>query len=863
MKKLILIDGNSLINRAFYATPPLSNKDGIPTNAVYGFINMFLKMISDEKPEYIAVAFDVHHPTFRHEMFTEYKGTRKPMPEDLRPQIPLLKETLSSMGIYWVEKPGFEADDIIGTIAKATSVKTIIITGDRDSFQLVDEETEVHFTRRGISDVDILTVDNFKEKTGILPEQVIDLKALMGDASDNIPGVSGVGEKTALNLISTYETIENLYNCIDEIKGKLKEKLIDGKDSAFLSKTLATINVKVDTEVDLEKMTYKYPFSIDAKRKFFELGFNKLLARAKFDDDDNGTVLVQTVSPNLTIDNEKAQDVSLKMVENLNDINIDAFNNIAVNFDKNLSIFDGKNTEYLIKIKENLLDDGFDLKEVLPLLNGIFSSNKNIIVFNKKVLMHQLKSLNVDFTSKADDIMIMKYLADYSGKEETLDEVLFAYGFDKKMPSYALYKIEKSLREKLVSEDTLSLYQDVELPLIDVLFSMETAGFKVDEKALYTLSDEYRKILKSLENDIHTLAGNSDFNVNSPKQLGTVLFDDLKLPYPKKKGKDASYSTAQEILEELSGDFPIIDKILKYRQIQKLVSTYIEGFKPLIEKGTGLIHTTFHQTVTATGRLSSKAPNLQNIPIRDEEGKIIRKFFVARDSEHILVGADYSQIELRLLASFSGCQSLIDAYKNGQDIHTETASKVFGLKPEDVTKAHRRDAKAVNFGIIYGISDFGLSKNIKSSVSMARDYIKRYFETYPEVKNYMDKNVELAKTQGYVTTVLNRRRYFKDINSSNRNLRAFAERQAMNMPLQGSSADIIKVAMVNVHNRLKNEGLKSKLILQVHDELIIDALKEEKDKVIKILTEEMEGAVNLSVKLTVETEVGETWFDAK
>ncbi|MBO7187644.1 MAG: DNA polymerase I, partial [Clostridia bacterium] len=816
MKKLILIDGNSLINRAFYATPPLSNKDGIPTNAVYGFINMFLKMISDEKPEYIAVAFDVHHPTFRHEMFTEYKGTRKPMPEDLRPQIPLLKETLSSMGIYWVEKPGFEADDIIGTIAKATSVKTIIITGDRDSFQLVDEETEVHFTRRGISDVDILTVDNFKEKTGILPEQVIDLKALMGDASDNIPGVAGVGEKTALNLISTYQSIETLYESIEEIKGKLKEKLIDGKDSAFLSKTLATINIKVDTEVDLEKMTYKYPFNIDAKRKFFDLGFNKLLARAKFEDDDNGSILQPTVSSNLTIDNEKAQEVSLKTVENLNDINIDAFDKIAVNFDKNLSIFAGGNTEYLVKIKENLLDDGFELKEILPLLERIFSSNKKLIVFNKKALMHQLKGLSVNFTANADDIMIMKYLADYSGKEETLDEVLFAYGFDKKTPCFALYQMEKSLREKLVSEETLSLYQDVELPLIDVLFSMETAGFKVDEKALYTLSDEYRKMLKLLENDIHTLAGNSDFNVNSPKQLGTVLFDDLKLPYPKKKGKDASYSTAQEILEELSGDFPIIDKILKYRQIQKLVSTYIEGFKPLIEKGTGLIHTTFHQTVTATGRLSSKAPNLQNIPIRDEEGKIIRKFFVARDSEHILVGADYSQIELRLLASFSGCQSLIDAYKNGQDIHTETASRVFGLKPEEVTKTHRRDAKAVNFGIIYGISDFGLSKNIKSSVSMARDYIKRYFETYPEVKNYMDKNIELAKTQGYVTTVLNRRRYFKDINSSNRNLRAFAERQAMNMPLQGSSADIIKVAMVNVHNRLKNEGLKSKLILQVH-----------------------------------------------
>ena len=866
MKKLILIDGNSLINRAFYATPPLSNRAGIPTNAVYGFINMFLKMIADENPTYIAVAFDVHHPTFRHDMFSDYKGTRKPMPEELRSQIPLLKEVLSAMGIYTIEIPGFEADDIIGTIAKGTSVKTVIITGDRDSFQLVDEETEVHFTRRGISDVDVLNIENFKEKTGINPEQVIDLKALMGDASDNIPGVAGVGEKTALNLITTYGDIDNLYAHVGELKGKLKDKIIDGKESAYLSKTLATICLSAPTSIDLEKMTFSLPFSDDVKRKFFELEFNKLLSREKLFSSSNGSVLSETVSSNATTyDKTTEKKAQIKTVENPSDFApLLTKNNFFVVLDKNLFVYDGNGVEYVIKVKENLLDDGLDFSLVLPLYRYIFENENNTLtVFDKKALMHKLKDVDIRFNAKADDVMIMKYLADYSGKEETLSEVLYAYSFDFSSPAFSLSLIADNLYKKMKEDEVLSLYLDVELPLVDVLFDMETAGFKVDESALYELSNDYKKILSSLEKDIHTLAGNDTFNVNSPKQLGTVLFEDLKLPYPKRKGKDASYSTAQEILEELSQDFPIVEKILKYRQMQKLVSTYIEGFKPLIEKGTGLIHTTFHQTVTSTGRLSSKAPNLQNIPVRDEEGKAIRKFFVARDSEHILVGADYSQIELRLLAAFSNAKGLIEAYKNGEDIHALTASKVFDVPIGMVTSKMRRDAKAVNFGIIYGISDFGLSKNIKSSVSVAREYIKKYYETYPEVQEYMDKNVAFAEEHGYITTILNRRRYFSDINSPNKNLKAFASRAVRNMPLQGSSADIIKVAMVNVHKRLKEEGLESKLILQVHDELIIDALISEKDQVIKILVEEMEGAIKLPVSLTVETEVGKTWFDAK
>ena len=853
MKKLVLIDGNSLINRAFYATPAFSAKDGTPTNAVFGFVNMLIKLIGEENPEYIAVAFDVHHPTFRHGMFADYKGTRKPMPDDLRPQIPLLKEVLSEMGIYTVEKPGFEADDLIGTIAKGTSVKTIIITGDRDSFQLVDDETEVHFTKRGISDVDVLNIDNFTLKTGITPMQVIDLKALMGDSSDNIPGVKGIGEKTALTMVQTYGDIDNLYAHIEDFKGKTKEKLVEGEPLARLSKTLATIDTKVDIEINLDKMKYSFPFPSGLKRKFFELDFKKFLSKDSLFEAESQTTVTHC---------GEVSSVELKVVTSLSEID-DLLTNdkFSVVFSKDLYIYPFGNVEYKIPLKENLFDDGFLFTDIADKLKVLFS-DKQLLVYLKKDLKHKLAWYGVDYFTNSDDLALIKYLVDFSGREETLDDVIFAYDLDKTMPAYSQKVAFDRLINRAKEEGLYSLYKDVELPLSDVLFDMEVAGFKVDERALNDLSIAYSAKLKELESNIKKMAGEEDFNVNSPKQLGIVLFEKLGLPYPKRK-KDGAYSTAQDILESLSGDYPIIDEILKYRQLQKLVSTYIEGFKPVIEKGTGLIHTSFNQTVTATGRLSSKAPNLQNIPVRDEEGKIIRKFFVARDSDHILVGADYSQIELRLLAAFSGCQALIDAYTKGEDIHTQTASRVFGVDIGSVTPAMRRDAKAVNFGIIYGISEYGLAKNIKTSNAVARDYIKKYFETYPEVKDYMNKNVAFARENGYLTTYFKRRRYLPDINSSNFNVRTYAERAAMNLPLQGTSADIIKIAMINVDKRLKKEGLKSKLILQIHDELIVDALKTEQEQVKRILIEEMEGAANLSVRLTVETEVGETWFDAK
>ncbi len=854
MKKLILIDGNSLINRAFYATPPLSAPDGTPTNAVYGFINMLFKLIGDSSPEYIAVAFDVHHPTFRHEMFAEYKGKRKPMPEELRPQIPLLKEVLAKMGIYTIEKPGFEADDIIGTIAKGTNVPTVIITGDRDSFQLVDEETEVHFTRRGISDMDVLTLDNFTEFTGITPEQVIELKALMGDSSDNIPGIEGVGEKTALNLVQIYGNIETLYERVDELKGKLKEKVILGKDKAYLSRTLATIDTKVDIEIDLNKMRYSVPFSADAKRKFFDLGFNRLLATGgKYFMEEGSDLAIPLPAKSVpkSIINVTTEEEFDRLLDE---------KEYAVVFDKNLHLCFDEN-EYVIAFKENLFDEGIALSVGVKGLKKLFGADKKLTVYDKKALRHYLAAFGVDFTATADDVSLMKYLVDFADKQEKLEEVIYAYDMDKNAPAFAVKKLGVDFMKKLEEQDVLSLYRDVELPLSDVLFDMEKTGFKIDLNALDEISKEYGAKLLELEKNIHELAGDDKFNVNSPKQLGVVLFDKLRLPYPKKQ-KSGSYSTSQEILEELT-DFPIAGEILKYRQMQKLVSTYIDAFRPHIERGTGLVHTTFNQTATATGRLSSKEPNLQNIPIRDDYGKAIRKFFVARDDEHILVGADYSQIELRLLAEFSKCPGLMTAYQNGEDVHAQTASKVFDVPLNEVTKTQRRDAKAVNFGIIYGISNYGLSKNIKCSPKLAQSYIDKYFETYPEVKEYMNKNVATAREKGYVTTVLGRRRYFKDILSKNFNLRTYAERASMNMPLQGSSADIIKVAMINVYKRLKSEGLKSKLILQVHDELIIDALKVEKDAVLKILVEEMQNAVKTTVPLTVETEVGETWFDAK
>lgn len=855
MEKLVLIDGNSLINRAFYAMPVLSTKDGTPTNAVYGFMNMFFKMLSDIKPKFVAVAFDLKAPTFRHKLFADYKGTRKPMPDDLRPQIPLLKDLLRLMGVCVLEKEGSEADDIIGTIAKSTSVRTYIFTGDKDSFQLVDEETEVHFTKRGITDVEIYTAENFTEKTGLIPEQIIELKALMGDSSDNIPGVSGVGEKTAVNLLQTYKTVDNIYNNINEIKGKLKEKLETEKDVCYLSKTLATIDTACPIDTDLNKMVISLPFSFAVKRRFIELEFKTLSKKDEWFENATSESADEETPSKAT-----ATVVKIDSLENLSAI----FENkeIAFFLKENLLSLSNGITEWQIPIQQTILDDGFSLSAVLNAISPIFLSKNTLIVYDKKKLRHYLKDMvNIELTALCEDVCLMKYLADFSGREESFKEVTEVYDLSFETPAHSLYLTYKSLKEKLIEHEMLSLYKDVELPLSDLLFKMEVSGFKVDSGALSILGEKFGNEISQLEEQIRTSLGEPDLNINSPKQLGIVLFEKLQLSKGKKT--KSGYSTNAEILESMENLHPAIPLILKFRQLQKLRSTYIEGFKPLIEKPSGLIHTSFNQTVTATGRLSSKEPNLQNIPVRDEMGKELRKFFVPKSENRILIGADYSQIELRLLASFSECKSLIDAFNNEQDIHAQTASKVFGVPLDKVTSKMRSSAKAVNFGIIYGISEYGLAKNLKIENYQAREYINSYFKEYPEVKEYMNKNVALAKETGYAKTLLGRKRYIRELQSSNFNLRQFGERVAMNMPLQGSSADIIKLAMLGVDARFKKENLKSELILQVHDELIVDAYIDEKEKVIKILTEEMEGAVKLSVPLTVSVGCGKTWFDAK
>lgn len=852
----MLIDGNSLINRAFYAMPVLTTKDGVFTNAVYGFMNMFFKMLSDEKPTFVAVAFDLKAPTFRHKMYSEYKAARKPMPLELRPQIPLLKDLLRLMGVTVIEKEGSEADDIIGTIAKHTSIQTVIITGDKDSFQLVDDQTEVHFTKRGITDVEIYTAKNFTEKTGIAPIQIIDLKALMGDSSDNIPGIAGVGEKTALTLIQTYGSVDALYNNVNDLKGKLLEKVVSGKESAYLSRTLATIDVDCGVDTDVEKMRFPFPFPHSVKRRFVELEFKSLYKKDELFEP-------QTEEQPSSQENDQPYTDSAKLiVEDLSFLSAITLSKGAVLYacDKSFNLFND-NTEYVFPIRQTLLDDGFAFSDVIHALFPVVNNCPRLVVFCKKAMRHFFDKVGKTLTAPCDDISIMKYLVDFSGRDESAMDVIESYNLSTDNPATSLKILFEKFNKKLDEEKVRALYEDVELPLSDILFDMEKSGFKVDSDALCELGNTYADLLKNLESQIRELAEQPQLNVNSPKQLGDVLFNKLQLG----KGKKTKhgYSTSADVLESLEDAHPIVPLILKHRQAQKLYSTYIEGFKPLIEKDTGLIHTSFNQTVTATGRLSSKEPNLQNIPVREEQGRELRKFFIPRDNEHILVGADYSQIELRLLAAFSQCPALVKAFNSGIDVHATTASKVFGVELDKVTSQMRTSAKAVNFGVIYGISEYGLAKNLKISASEAKRYITSYFNEYPEVKNYMDKNVDFAKENGYAVTLLGRKRQIRELSSSNYNLRQFGERVAMNMPLQGSSADIIKLAMIGVSKRLKKENLQSKLILQVHDELIIDTYKPEKEKVEKILVEEMEGAVKLSVPLTVSLGSGERWFDAK
>lgn len=842
MDKLVIIDGNSLINRAFYALPLLSNKDGEFSNAVYGFCTMLIKTIEEHKPTHIVVAFDYGKKTFRHNLYKDYKGTRKETPSELKSQFPILKRVLQAMNITMLEKEGIEADDIIGTVASHTDKPTIIVTGDKDSLQLIDETTTVWLTKKGISEVEAIDIKVLKEKFGLEPKQVIELKALMGDSSDNIPGVSGIGEKTAMALLEKYHDIDNIYNHIDEISGKLQEKLIQGKDMAYLSKELATINSNVNINYDINQCVYDFPFSNQVLEVFKQYQFNSLIRRTELFGEKMQVVQNHKIK-NVIVDNDFVLPKNIKQFSLL--------------FDDEMTFAFDASTLYRCP-NGDLLNNGCDYKQILNVLKPLLQSTTvEKVLYDSKDLMHKLAELNISIENVKFDCSIASYLTRAGDRNYRYNELLDEYGFDKSNGACNLFLLKEKLQKDLDKYGLNELYNNIELPLIEVLFSMEKTGFKIDVEVLDSLSQKYETEIEDIKKVIYLLAG-EEFNINSPKQMADILFDKLQLvAYNNKKR-----STSIEILEELSNKHPIVPLIIRYRKIQKLKNTYIDAYKNILNS-EHRIHTIFNQTLTATGRLSSSEPNLQNIPVRDDEGKELRKIFVPTNEDGYIISADYSQIELRLLANFSQDPILVKSFKNNEDIHTRTASEVFGVPFKDVTPSQRRAAKAVNFGIIYGISDYGLAQNVGCSRKEAKNYIDVYFAKYPLVKDYMNKNIELAKEKGYSTTMFGRIRKINELFSSNYMTRNFGERASMNMPLQGSASDIIKIAMIKVYNRLKKENLKSKLILQIHDELIIDATKDECEYIEKILKEEMETAVKLPVKLIVDVNAGKNWFDCK
>ena len=852
MDKLLIIDGNSLINRAFYALPLLTNKNGEYSNAVYGFTNILIKAIQEHKPTHIAVAFDYGHKTFRNNIYAEYKGTRKPTPAELKSQFPILKRLLTAMNIKLFEKEGIEADDIIGTIAKKYPVKKIILSGDKDVFQLIDGSTEVWFTKKGISEIALMNEKTLYDEYKLKPGQIIELKALMGDSSDNIPGVAGVGEKTALSLLQQYNTIDGVYADINNIPGKLQEKLIAGKDDAYMSKTLATINTGVEINKSLDYFKYDYPFDSEVYKIFEEYNFNSLLKKGE---------LFIAAEDNKPAPKFEAYKIKIKNYEALNGIteHIKAAGIFAFDLTDNAFNFAyDKTTEYIISFAGTLFDEAMDYKKILGIFEPVFcDGNIKKYCYDIKNAKHMLYKQNIVLNGAAFDCNLANYLLNAGERTLTRENLFLNYRLDESYPAINLLLLEPLLSEEIKTCGLKGLYEQIEFPLINVLFDMEVHGFKIDVDVLYDLSKRYILELNDLTKVIYTMAG-EEFNINSPKQMGVLLFEKLKLnTYNNKK-----HSTGIDKLEELYDAHPVVPLIIRYRQIQKLSSTYLEAFKNIVDK-EGFIHTLFNQTLTATGRLSSSEPNLQNIPVRTDEGKVLRNIFIPSSPDGWLVSADYSQIELRLLAHFSGDPGLIEAYKNGMDIHTQTASEVFGVPAPQVTADMRRSAKAVNFGIIYGISDYGLSQGLSITRKQAKEYIETYFKKYPGVKAYMDNNVALAKQQGYVTSLMGRRRKLIELNSPNYAIRQFGERAAMNMPLQGTASDIIKIAMVRVADAIKKNNLKSRLILQVHDELIIDTAKDELNAVIKLVKYEMENAVKLDVPLIADVSGGKNWYECK
>ena len=851
--KLMILDGNSIVNRAFYGVRPLNAPDGRPTNAVYGFLAILQKLLEEQKPEAVCVSFDLKAPTFRHKEYEGYKAQRKAMPEELAEQIPMLKETLDAMGIRRYELEGYEADDILGTasaICERDGWDCVIVTGDKDSLQLISDKTSVCNvkTRMGQTETIVYTPERFREEYGFEPKLMVDLKALMGDSSDNIPGVPGVGEKTAMALVQNYGTIENIYAKLDSlnVKDGVKKKLAQGKDSAEKSYWLATIVRDVPLEFKPEENLWDRDYTPELYGIFKSLGFNKFIEKWGLEPGSvpaGNTQEAKGLEHCAPLTAEETEEL-IKAVKSAPWVAVYSLDGLD-----SLEICDG---EKVYEAAWNRCGENYD-----RLLRAVFSPEVKKAGHNIKDLMGLLMKEGLSTEGFVFDTALAAYLLEATESDYAPERISVRYAGRELSGAEAVFALYPTLDAQMKELGMEKLYYDIELPLCRVLSEMEESGFYVDRKALYDFGESLNAGINALQESIWSHAGH-EFNINSPKQLGAVLFEELMLPYGKKT--KTGWSTNADVLEKLQDKHPIVKEVLDYRMLTKLKSTYAEGLLKVISQD-GRIHTSFQMTVTATGRLSSTEPNLQNIPVRKELGAQIRNMFVAAPGM-MLVDADYSQIELRLLAHISGDQAMKEAFLSGEDFHTVTASKVFGVPVEQVTPTLRSRAKAVNFGIVYGISAFSLAQDIGVYTNEAKAYMDAYLERYHGVRDYMKNIVESAKEKGYVSTIYGRRRYLPELKSSNFNMRSFGERVALNMPVQGTAADIIKLAMVNVHRRLKETGLKARLILQVHDELIVECPGEEAEQVRDILTEEMENAAHLSVPLVAEAHIGHSWAEA-
>lgn len=842
MSKLLLIDGNSILNRAYFALPPLNDDEGRNVNAVFGFVNILLKVLQDYTPDKLVVAFDVRGHNFRKDIYADYKANRKGMPDDLAQQMPILHDLLAQMHVTVVEKAGVEADDIIGTITSGFDGESYIVSGDRDMWQLVSANTTVLYTKRGVTDVESITPETLRSSYNMTPEQVVEYKALRGDTSDNIPGVKGIGDKTAMSLLEKYGNIDNLFANVENEKGALRDKLVEGKEMAYVSKKLAKIVRDADITFNLADCGL-YVLNSAVRTTMEKLQFRSLVSRLDFGMENTPSKQAEVETEQISTQ-ARLKSVVEKMSKEAS--------LVAFHFDGNqVYLSDSKSKDFVVTMSDSFLEE-LTVQTVFDTLKPFLQGSTEKAVYDQKALRHVLAKMDIALNNVRYDVCLMQYLVEYRAYKD-LKSLVEAYGYQ--TFGAGIFAVAEILNSQLEANSMSKLYYDVELPLSDLLYRMEVEGVSVDVDLLDKMSVEMHASLNKLSLEIFDCAGET-FNINSPIQLSKVLFEKLKLPHGKKTQR--GYSTNNEVLENLVGKHEIIDKILEYRKVSKLLGTYVDGLKPLVKNG--LVHTTFNQSLTSTGRLSSSDPNLQNIPIRNEMGREIRKLFCSKYG--VFVGADYSQIELRLLAAFSLDENLLSSFKNGEDIHAKVASELMGIPVEMVNKDMRRMAKAVNFGIIYGISDFGLSQNTNISRKKAHDYIQLYFERFPKIKSYLDSSVAEAKQAGYVTTITGRRRHIPELKSSNFNLRAFGERAAMNMPLQGSAADIMKIAMLRVDEALRKAGLKSKIVLQIHDELIVDCYCEEAEAVAEIVKREMENAVQLACPLTVETEEGANLYEA-